>query len=287
MARKAPAEETEWLRANYAEGSIRDTQDAFEERFGRRPTRQALYVRACKMGLRKEGPPPMDRGREAARRISWAAEPEMSAWMLANDTGSMIDTMDAFREEFGFAPTRGQISRFRAQRGTQRGHRGGGREGLPVGTERADRDGIVVKVAENPGVPMSKGNWRRKHVLAYEEAHGPVPEGFAVYAVDGDKRNCDPGNLVAVDKRSATALNQLRREGVEWADREGMLAAAALAGLRVAIRDAEFRGERRCEVCGAEFDLSAEDRRRSYAPRTCPACRAAGLWRKGRRPPCG
>lgn len=280
MARPSPPEEAEWLRENYALGSIRDTQDAFEERFGWRPSYQAIAVRASKMGLRKEGPPPMDRARAIERRVAWGEEPEMTAWMLANDTGTVRETTEAFRERFGFALTRGQISRFRAAHGTQRSRPHGGPPRRPVGFERRDRHGIVVKVAEEAEVPMTKDNWRYKHVVAYEKAWGPVPAGFAVYAVDGDKGNCDPGNLVAVDKRSATALNRLRAEGVRWSDREGMLAAAAVAGLRVAIRDAEFRGARACEACGAEFDLSAEDRRSPTVPRTCPACRAAR-----RRPP--
>ncbi len=67
-------------------------------------------------------------------------------------------------------------------------------QGVPakIGTERRkgyfDSVFIQVKVAE-PNV------WRYKHHITWENANGPIPEGFLVDFVDGDSENCDIENL--------------------------------------------------------------------------------------------
>lgn len=73
----------------------------------------------------------------------------------------------------------------------------------PVGTEVVDnKDGYTkVKIGE----PKT---WRHKHLLVWEEHNGPLPKGKVVIFGDGNKRNFDPANLIAIDRRNLAYLNR-------------------------------------------------------------------------------
>ena len=47
-------------------------------------------------------------------------------------------------------------------------------------------------------VKVSKTDWKLKHVLIYEQAYGPLPAGYRVIFLDGNKRNFALDNLAAV-----------------------------------------------------------------------------------------
>lgn len=286
MSRQTDAERR-WLVDNYARGSIHDTIDAFEAEFGWRPTRQTIYQRAHKLGLRKMLQDPRIRTDKAVTRVVWSHEPKMEAWMLEHDTGAMQDTIERFEDEFGFRLTRGQVSRFRSSHGTQKRDkdipRRGGKPRRPVGFERKTKGGILVKVAEEATVAQSKDNWRYKHHIAYEKAYGPIPEGHQICFVDGDDENCDPANLLAVPKRAIGAINNARSNGGGWSDRESMQAVVNMACLKVKINDAEHRQKRACEVCGKRFTEPDGNRRRKSRAKTCPECLKAGRKARGDR----
>lgn len=73
----------------------------------------------------------------------------------------------------------------------------------PIGSERINVDGYIeVKVAE--GKP-----WRHKHRVMWEEAHGPVPDGYIVSFVDGNKQNCALSNLKLVARADAMRQNSV------------------------------------------------------------------------------
>lgn len=277
--------DVDWLRGSYPRmTTIDELLDDHEREFGWRPTRTAVYVKANRLGIRKD--PVAGRDQRAERTVRWSDEPEMRAWMLAHDHGQRADRLgEEFREAFGFGLTRAQVSLFRASHGTQaRRSHGGGRHRVPVGGERVGKDGyVVVKVSEEATVPMSKDNWRLKHVHVWERENGPLPEGHCVYFADGDRRNFDPGNLVAVPRRLVGVLSTLRHEGAAWHDRESLEAAVALAELRVARAEAESRMPRTCPVCGREFDNLARRAASNFRAVTCPDCAAAGHKPPGRR----
>lgn len=279
MSRRYTGAETAWLAANYHAGTINDTLDAFEREFGRRPSKQGIFVKANKMGLHKDAHG-SERHVPAQRIVRWSSPEcaEMEAWMLEHDTGeSVYATIDAFEAEFGIRLNRSQVSGFRASHGTsKRKSHGGGRPALPVGTERVGKDGyIVVKTRMYPKVPQSKDNWRFKHHLAYERAHGWIPHGSVVMFADGDKRNFDPANLVAVPRKYIGMLNN--PELPEWHDAETLKAVMAWLDLHQATIDAIHRQRRRCRVCGEWFVERDDQRGRPKPVQTCPRCIASGV----------
>ena len=268
-----------WLVEHYARGTIDDTRDAFEAEFGWRPTRQTLYVNANRLGLHKERKC-SERRKDAAQRVArWSAMPEESAWMAEHDHGQRTDLLaDEFEAEFGWRLNRNQINAWRARTGTQpKGRRlYGGRPRVPVGTERPSKDGyIVVKVADEATMAMSKDNWKLKHVHVWEQANGrTLPKGSCVYFADGDRTNFDPENLVEVPRRLVGIMNGL---GLEWHDATTLRAVMAMAELRAKSHEVLMSAERTCAVCGARF-VPTERQRWTYTkpPKTCPDCLAKG-----------
>jgi hypothetical protein len=72
----------------------------------------------------------------------------------------------------------------------------------PVGTERVNTDGYVdVKIAD-------PNKWRAKHVLLWEAANGPVPQGHVLIFGDGDKTNVELDNILLVSRKQLVRLNQ-------------------------------------------------------------------------------
>lgn len=129
----------------------------------------------------------------------------------------------------------------------------------PLGHERVDKDGFVeVKVSDGRG-RASKRNYRAKHRVEYERAHGPVPDGCAVAFADGDRRNFDPENLVAVPKGLLFAVNHM---GIPYSDRATLETAVAIARVRSAARAAALRHPRTCGECGGEFLADHESQMR-------------------------
>lgn len=70
----------------------------------------------------------------------------------------------------------------------------------PVGSERVNVDGYIeIKIAE-------PSKWRQKQRVVWEAEHGPVPDGYMVSFIDGNKQNCALSNL-----RLITKADNLRR----------------------------------------------------------------------------
>lgn len=74
-----------------------------------------------------------------------------------------------------------------------------------IGEERITKDGyVVVKVRDGK---LNK-NWELKHRLMYEKYNGKIPEGHKVIFADGNKRNFDKDNLIAVSNSQELILNR-------------------------------------------------------------------------------
>ena len=88
----------------------------------------------------------------------------------------------------------------------------------PVGSERVNVDGYTeLKTAE-------PNKWRMKHVVVWEAAHGPVPEGHIVTFGDGDKSNFGLDNLILITRGQHAVMN---KHGLKFND-AGLTATGAL-----------------------------------------------------------
>lgn len=135
----------------------------------------------------------------------------------------------------------------------------------PIGSERVDiKDGYVyVKVAERKIDPRSAhDNWKPKHHLVYERAHGAIPEGCNIVFADRDRRNFAPENLVAVPRKLWSTISKRK---LAYHDADSLRAAMGVARLDQAVNDARH-APRACKRCGVEF------KPRFAHQRTCDAC---------------
>lgn len=108
---------------------------------------------------------------------------------------------------------------------------------VPIGTERTEKDGYIqVKVQDGK---LNK-NWKLKHVKIWEDKNGPLPKGYIVIFLDGDNRNFDLDNLLAITKATNVRLNQnhLRHRNKEITE-----AGVAFAELITSISTAKRRIE--------------------------------------------
>ncbi len=72
----------------------------------------------------------------------------------------------------------------------------------PVGSERIEKkDGYVLIKTAEPNI------YRQKHIVVWEQAYGPVPEGHVVTFIDGDKYNLRLANLRLITKAENATLN--------------------------------------------------------------------------------
>lgn len=95
----------------------------------------------------------------------------------------------------------------------KKGHRGARQR--PVGSERITaRDGVRVKVAE-PDVWVPKGRF------VWEQAFGPMPEGYIVRHLDGDRQNFALDNLRPMSRAEHARMNikirRPKRRRTTWA----------------------------------------------------------------------
>ena len=106
----------------------------------------------------------------------------------------------------------------------------------PVGTEMVKKDKYVL-VKMNDKKPRI---WRLKHHLIWEEAHGPIPDGYLVSFADGDKSNFNLDNLVLITKsEQGRALGQYitRPIGTEYIEKDGRI--------RIKVSDNVWRDKQR------------------------------------------
>lgn len=190
----------------------------------------------CKRKGWSAGPDGRSRNKGKSRVFS---QDEM-AWLRANAALPIKDTGAAFRAAFpGRDITDAQVTAFRKNHGLRTGRTGrfvkgekradnparkghapagcekgwfkkGGEPAnrKPMGHERLGKDGYIeIKVdMPNPWTGHST-RYIHKHRWLWENANGPVPEGYALKCLDGDRTNCDPSNWEAVKRGVLSRLN--------------------------------------------------------------------------------
>lgn len=98
------------------------------------------------------------------------------------------------------------------------GHRGGKAVDLyqPIGAERISKDGYLQRKI-NDDMPLQR-RWRGVHILVWEAANGPLPEGHAVSFRDGNKQNTALDNLDLVTRAELMARNSIHNLPEELKD---------------------------------------------------------------------
>ena len=79
---------------------------------------------------------------------------------------------------------------------------------LPVGTiiDKYGDGYLWKKIDDKPG--CERQNWKQLHLLVWEEANGPVPEGHLVIFKDKNKRNYALENLALVSMAENAVMNK-------------------------------------------------------------------------------
>lgn len=96
-------------------------------------------------------------------------------------------------------------------------------------SERVTLDGYVEISIPKPN--KHTGFWRSyvlKHRWLWEQKHGPVPKGYALKCLDGDRTNTDPSNWEAIPRALLPRLNA-RWGGVKYDAADGTLKPAVMA----------------------------------------------------------
>lgn len=178
---------------------------------------------------------------------------------------SHVELATALNVEFGIAVTAGQVRSFvrnhhitcgrtgcyeKGNRPWNAGTKGQGLTGAnvhsfkpgnvpanvrPLGFERIGKHGYIeIKVAERCPYTGFPTRFRSKHVVVWEQHHGPVPPGMLIRFLDGDKTNCDIANLAMVSQGENAILN---KSGISGLPAEIMPSCIALARLRKKMGD--------------------------------------------------
>ena len=101
---------------------------------------------------------------------------------------------------------------------------------MKVGDEAWTTDGYLkVKIAE-------PNKWKMKHVLEWEKAHGPIPEGKMLTFLNGDHADCRPENLALITNAENLTMNHLK---VRSSDPEATRTGITVAKLTRQIRKME------------------------------------------------
>ena len=111
----------------------------------------------------------------------------------------------------------------------------------PIGHERMAKGGYLERKI-NHDMPYRK-RWRAVHLIEWEAAHGPIPEGHALKCRDGNKRNTHPTNWELVPRALLPRLAGAKK-GINYDEAPPELRPAlmATAKLEHAIRKARDDG---------------------------------------------
>ena len=288
MARRKTPEEAAWLAERYPATPNRELADEFEREFGWRVSPENIACWASSRGLRKAGWIDWRNHPEyvefmlgfipghGEREIADAFEREFGIRLNEGQIGNFKTRFGVRsgtaggRFERGHEPAnKGKTwdemgipedvrERMRATQ-FKKGHLPHNAYGKPVGFERVNRDGYVEVKVKDGRQAEANDNYRLKHRLVWEEANGrKLRPGEMVVFADGDKRNLDPDNLVAMTTAEHAVII---RAGIAYADRETCETAIRIARVKMAAARAGRR-PRRCASCGEMFEPRFERQRR-------------------------
>lgn len=181
MANKYTKEQKEFLITNNYMRTAKDLTDMFNEKFGTNLTTTNIKNfrsnNKIKSGLT---------GRFEKGQISW----------------NKGKTWDEFMSKEGQANSRKTTFK--------KGHTPVNSD--TVGTEkwksshsnRDDEGFLYVKIQDKKG----RFNWKQKHRLIWEEVYGPIPKGYKLIFLDGDRHHIELNNLALVSNSQMLIMNK-------------------------------------------------------------------------------
>ena len=75
----------------------------------------------------------------------------------------------------------------------------------PIGTERVTKDGYLQRKV-NDDMPLQR-RWQMVHRLVWEEHNGPIPKGYAIQFLNGDRQDCRIENLALISRQHLMQQN--------------------------------------------------------------------------------
>ncbi|HEY1753701.1 MAG TPA: hypothetical protein VGG29_20760 [Caulobacteraceae bacterium] len=75
----------------------------------------------------------------------------------------------------------------------------------PIGAERLSKGGYLERKIHD-GLPL-QSRWRAVHLIRWEAANGPVPDGHCLKCLDGQRANTDPANWLPIPRGLLPRLN--------------------------------------------------------------------------------
>lgn len=108
---------------------------------------------------------------------------------------------------------------------------------VPVGTILVKSDGYLWKKIDDKPKNAIK-NWRQLHLIVWEEANGPIPEGHLIIFKDGDKQNVALSNLMMISRAENGVMNKL---GLRFSAPEHTETGLLIAKIKIASRDKPIR----------------------------------------------
>lgn len=166
--------------------------------FGR--SASSVYQKALGMGLRKSAAYMERRRAEDGRRFAEAGAASRFRRGLVPWNGGRKGWQAGGRSaETQFKP------------GERRG--AAERNWVPLGTERVDPDGYLIRKVAETG--RKRADWKMVHVIAWEDHNGTLPGGKVIVFRNGDRRDFRPENLEAVDRADLMRRNSVHRYPAE------------------------------------------------------------------------
>lgn len=140
-------------------------------------------------------------GRHDVSRDNLTALCKRNGWLTGRTGRIAAGNTPHNKGRKGYAPPGSEKGWFR------KGQRNGKASRLykPIGTERVSRDGYLERKV-NDDMPL-QARWRAVHLIEWERAHGPIPDGHCLKCLDGDKSNPDPANWALVPRAMLPRLN--------------------------------------------------------------------------------
>lgn len=259
MSRRYPKEVHDFIRDNVEGRTAQELADITNAAFGTDFTASSMKSYKANHKLRSGTPCGLPKGRPTEMYPA-----EVAAYIQANYRGTGHADMAAqLRENFGRKYTTAQITAYyknhklnsgltgRFEKGNvppNKGRKGyvapGSEKGwfrkggtpwdtVPIGTIVTKTDGYLwKKIDDKPGVWLQ--NWKQLHLLIWEEAHGPVPEGHRVIFKDKNRQNCVLENLAMVSLAENAVMN---RAGLRFENAAHTETGILIAKIKIAARN--------------------------------------------------